>query len=83
MRPLLQFIRDLEARRIHFKLKHNRLDPAHDSLMLTLTIPGRIWEIEFFDDGDVEIEKYKSEGPVEGTTAKTILSALDELENLK
>jgi len=80
MGPLLQFIRDMESRNIHFSLKHTRLDPTHDSLMLTLVMPGRIWEIEFFDDGQVEIEKYKSEGLVEATSPEAILAELDELE---
>jgi hypothetical protein len=33
-----------------------------DALLVTVALPGQLWEIEFFDDGTVEIDRYVSQG---------------------
>jgi len=33
-----------------------------DALMVSVAIPGERWEIEFFDDGHVEVERFTSNG---------------------
>lgn len=34
--------------------------------MVTVNIPGERWEVEFFDDGNVEVERFVSTGVVDG-----------------
>jgi hypothetical protein len=36
-----------------------------EALMGTVALPGQLWEIEFFDDGSVEVDRYVSQGAVE------------------
>ena len=33
-----------------------------DALMVCITIPGQRWEVEFFDDGQIELERFVSQG---------------------
>jgi hypothetical protein len=33
-----------------------------DALMVSVAVPGERWEIEFFDDGHIEVEKFLSQG---------------------
>jgi hypothetical protein len=51
---LLAFLDQLEEVNIHYDLKHVR-----DSLMVSVYIPQGIWEIEFFEDGNLEVELFK------------------------
>lgn len=37
---------------------------VRDSLLVSVTVPGERWEIEFFDDGRVELERFVSQGVV-------------------
>jgi hypothetical protein len=32
--------------------------------MVTVTVPGQRWEVEFFDDGRVDVEKFLSDGTI-------------------
>ncbi len=57
---LLQFLDQLEGQNIHYDLKHVR-----DSVMVSTYIPGGIWEIEFFEDGTLEVEFFRRAGDVE------------------
>jgi hypothetical protein len=34
--------------------------------MVLVTVPGERWEIEFFGDGSVEVERFRSNGEVGG-----------------
>jgi len=54
---LIEFLRKLEERKIHF-----RLDKIRDSVLVEIAVPGQHWEVEFMADGSVEIEKYISTG---------------------
>jgi hypothetical protein len=36
-----------------------------EALMVTVALPGQLWEIEFFDDGSVEVDRYVSQGVAE------------------
>ena len=58
---LLTFLDRLEAAKIWYRLEHVR-----DSLMVTVALPGERWEIEFFEDDRVEVERYISTGAIEG-----------------
>jgi hypothetical protein len=57
MGKLLAFLERLEGRRLNYTLKHVR-----DSVMIEIAVPGERWEIEFFDNGEVEIERFVSTG---------------------
>lgn len=52
---LLSFLDSLEHGKIHYRLAHVR-----DSLMVEIDVPGEKWEVEFFDDGEIEIERFVS-----------------------
>lgn len=62
MAHLLDFLTNLEAHRIHYHLEHNR----SESLMVTIAVPGERWEVEFMDDGQVEVERFFSDGKITG-----------------
>ena len=47
----LTFLNRLEVARVPSRLEHVR-----DALMVSLATPGERWEIEFFEDGSVEVE---------------------------
>lgn len=57
MIQLLEFLNELENRKIYY-----RLNKVRDSLMVEIAVPGQRWEVEFFADGSIEIEKFVSEG---------------------
>ncbi|HYU21110.1 MAG TPA: hypothetical protein VEQ11_20665 [Chloroflexota bacterium] len=61
---LLQFLEQLERAKIWYRLEHVR-----DSVMVIVTVPGQRWEVEFFDDGHVEVERFRSLGKIEGEDA--------------
>ncbi|MDQ3705707.1 MAG: hypothetical protein M3437_10880 [Chloroflexota bacterium] len=65
---LLTFLDRLDEANISYKLDHVR-----DSIMVIAVVPGERWEIEFFEDEHVEVERFVSSGSVEDE------SALDEL----
>jgi len=53
-----EFIARLKARRISHCIECNR----EGALMVIVATPGARWECEFLDNGDVEIEVFKSTG---------------------
>ena len=60
MKKLLNFLNNLEKRKIHYRLEHNR----EDFIMVNVAVPGGRWEIEFSDDGRIEIEIFKNSSGV-------------------
>ena len=61
MANLLVILAKLDAARISYDLDHQR-----DSIMVRVPIPGQWWEVEFFADGQVEVERFISTGAIEG-----------------
>jgi hypothetical protein len=59
---LLEFLRQLEQHRISYRLEHNRAD----AVMVLIAVPGQRWEVEFFEDGQVEVERFVSGGDIQG-----------------
>jgi hypothetical protein len=58
------------------KIAHRLSQSRDDAIMIELNVPGERWEIEFVDYGDevhVEIERFRSDGHMDGE------SALEEL----
>lgn len=68
MKDLIEFLNELENRKINY-----RLNKVRDSIMIEIAVPGQRWEVEFFADGNIEVEKFISDGT---------LSDKSELENL-
>ncbi|MCI0488904.1 MAG: hypothetical protein L0229_20120 [Blastocatellia bacterium] len=59
---LITFLSDLERRGISYSLAHNR----DEAIMVMAAVPGERWEIEFLDDGLVEVERFISDGQICG-----------------
>lgn len=66
--------RELDRRHIKYQL----LIVRGEALMISVAIPGERWELEFFADGHVELERFVSQGVVEESDAHALLlSRLD------
>jgi hypothetical protein len=68
-RRLLAFLERLDDAKIAYTLEHSR----DDALMVLVYSPAGYWEVEFTADGEVDIERYRSDGRIEDE------SALEEL----
>jgi hypothetical protein len=55
---LNDFLNKLDEVGIFHKLDKVR----EEAVMVEVTVPGQRWEVEFMDDGSVEIEKFISDG---------------------
>lgn len=70
MKELFDFLDLLESRRIYFTLSRIR-----DSVLVEVSVPGERWEVEFFADGSVQVEKFKSEGIIYDGSELNVLFA--------
>lgn len=52
---LLEFLDRLEDAKIAYRLTHIR-----DSIMVEMVVPGERWEVEFFENGQIAIERFVS-----------------------
>ena len=68
-KQFMSFLQKLEQQGIRYTLAHQR----DEAVMVNVAVPGERWEIEFLDDGSVEIERFVSHGEIAGE------EALDEL----
>ncbi len=59
---LLSFLCRLETSKIHYTLEHD----CDEAIMVLIAVPGERWEVEFMNDGAVEIERFISTGAIEG-----------------
>ena len=57
---LLDFLKQLRQKSISFCLDSVR----EESIMVIISVPGQRWEVEFMDDGTIEIEKFLSNGEI-------------------
>ena len=64
LQSVLEFLERLERANVAYSLRHIR-----DALMVVVDIPGERWEIEFFGDGELEVERFVSAGVEQGTPA--------------
>jgi hypothetical protein len=65
LQHLLDFLARLDAARIH----HTLTSVRPEAVMVIVTVPGERWEVEFFTDGVVEVERFVSQGVVAGEAA--------------
>jgi len=57
---LMAFLANLEKGKIHYNLMHQR----ENAVMVSIVVPGERWEVEFFDNGTVEVERFISDGEI-------------------
>jgi hypothetical protein len=67
----MSFLNDLRDARISYRLSHNR----DDAIAVEVAVPGERWEIEFLEDGAVEVEVFRSNGTIHDAS---VLSKLIE-----
>ncbi|MDQ2745384.1 MAG: hypothetical protein M3Z66_24240 [Chloroflexota bacterium] len=46
-----------------------RLESIRDAILVEISTPGTRWEVEFFEDGRVEVERFRSDGTIDDETA--------------
>ena len=68
MEKLLNFLQRLEETKIYYQLNKYR-----EAVMVEISVPGEKWEVEFFEDGHLEIEKFISDGNLSGETEIEVL----------
>ncbi len=54
---LIDFLNMLEEKKIYY-----RLNKIRESILVEIAVPGERWEVEFFGNGDIQIEKFISTG---------------------
>lgn len=59
MKKLISFLEKLDENKIYYELNKVR-----DAIMVEIAVPGERWEVEFFADGNVEVEKFVSQGEI-------------------
>jgi hypothetical protein len=67
-RQFLDLLRRLQEAKIAYTLRQSR----DDAIMIAVNVPGERWEIEFVDYGDevqVEIERFRSDGHIDDESA--------------
>jgi len=57
LKEFIHFLNKLEDSNIFYKLTKVR----EEAIMVEITVPGQRWEVEFMEDGTVEIEKFISD----------------------
>ena len=57
---LLSFLGELRAAKISYELGQIR----DETILVAVTVPGERWEVEFFGDGSVEVEIFRSGGDI-------------------
>jgi len=69
---MLAFLERLEQAKISHTMQHSR----EDAIMVTAFAPGQYWEIEFLEDGAIEIERFRSDGHIDDESILPELFAL-------
>ena len=59
---VLDFAARLDAAKIGYELAINR----EDMIMFTVAVPGELWEVEFAQDGSVDVEIFRSGEEMKG-----------------
>lgn len=63
LKKFIDFLNKLEENNIFYKLNKVR----NEAIMVEVAVPGQRWEIEFLEDGSIEIEKFISDKNMYGT----------------
>lgn len=73
----LTFLNQLEQQKINYQISHHR----DEAVMITVAIVGQRWEIEFLENGDIEVEKFVSHGEIKGEEALQELFAKEIVDD--
>ena len=65
---VIAFLDELEEKKIHYELGKIR-----DSILVEIAVPGERWEVEYFEDGHVEVERFFSKGEIRDETELEVL----------
>jgi hypothetical protein len=68
---LAQFLERLRDSSIHFSARIFR----KGAVMVSISVPGERWEVEFLDDGSVEVERFVTTGKIQDEDALAELFA--------
>lgn len=79
MDKLTAFLRGLDAADAHYTLGfYTTADVAPAAITVHVTAsPDERWEVEFFEDGSVEIERFLSTGGVKQVAPESLLAELE------
>jgi hypothetical protein len=69
---LLALLERLDRAKIPYPMRHSR----EDAVMIVAFAPEEYWEIEFLEDDEVEIERYRSNGHIDDASVLEELFAL-------
>ncbi len=69
---LVTFLNQLEQEKISYTLAHHR----DETIMVNIAVAGERWEVEFFEDGSVEVERFVSSGEINGEEVFSKLFAM-------
>ena len=58
LQKLIDFLAELDGAHVFYRLSR----PREEAIMVEAAVPGERWEVEFFADGQVEIEVFRSAG---------------------
>lgn len=72
---LLCRLKQLDEHKIPYQLARFR----EETVAVLITVPGERWEIEYFQDGTVEIERFCSDGKI--LTDETVLDQLIQVNS--
>jgi hypothetical protein len=61
MGKILRFLNRLDKEKIPYTIGHF----SADSLTVTVVVPGQRWEVQFMGDGEIGIEKFRSNGDIQ------------------
>jgi hypothetical protein len=74
LQKILSFMKRLDASKIHHSLDRVR----EEAVMVRVDVPGERWEVEFFVNGQVDVEVFSSAGPHSGIEGEESLERLFE-----
>ena len=69
---LVTFLQRLDQAKVPYQMSHSR----DDAIMVLAYAPGQYWEIEFMADGEIDIERYRSDGEIDEESVLPELFAL-------
>jgi hypothetical protein len=62
---LLVFLNQLKTAGIHHELAAYR----REAISVVIRVPGEYWEVDFLEDGEIDIERFVSSGAIDDESA--------------
>jgi hypothetical protein len=69
---LVTFLQRLDEANVPYSMRHSR----DDAIMVVAFAPGQYWEIDFLEDGGIDVERFRSDGHIDD---ESVLEELFEL----